>query len=199
MEKSFKKFMEDGKVRKIEQFAHLVKISQGLRKSKISFRKGCEKFATLWKFCRACEKFAHPLLPYEIPCEIKKGVWTQFATQKSILQAHVNSNIHAKNQRSSKNLFKALQTLNPFRTPHLLLAKPSTILRHQSFHRLSLHWTPRDQPFEEATYTSHSISNMTLIREGHTDLSLSHEPRLRASSPRDSTFQAPEAPTVPSS
>ena len=47
MEKSFKKFMEDGKVRKIEQFAHLVKISQGLRKSKISFRKGCEKFATV--------------------------------------------------------------------------------------------------------------------------------------------------------
>ncbi|RVW59602.1 hypothetical protein CK203_100689 [Vitis vinifera] len=62
-----------------------------------------------------------------------------------------------------------------------------------------LHWMPRGQPFEEVTYTAHSISDMARIRGGHTDPSLSREPRPRASSPRDSTSQAPEAPTVPSS
>ena len=40
---------------------------------------------------------------------------------------------------------------------------------------------------------------MACIKEGHTDPSLSREPRPRASSPQDSTFQGPEAPTVPSS
>nr|CAN65066.1 hypothetical protein VITISV_008585 [Vitis vinifera] len=38
---------------------------------------------------------------------------------------------------------------------------------------------------------------MARIREGHTDPSLSREPRPKASSPQDSTFQAPEASNVP--
>nr|CAN82977.1 hypothetical protein VITISV_026122 [Vitis vinifera] len=38
---------------------------------------------------------------------------------------------------------------------------------------------------------------MTRIRGGHTDPSVSREARLRASAPQDS-FQAPQAPTVPS-
>ena len=40
---------------------------------------------------------------------------------------------------------------------------------------------------------------MARIREGHTDSSLSRNPRPRAFSPQDSTSQAPEAPTIPSS
>ncbi|RVW21572.1 hypothetical protein CK203_115640 [Vitis vinifera] len=56
---------------------------------------------------------------------------------------------------------------------------------------------PHGQPFEEATYISHPISDMARIRGAHTDPSLSREPRPRASSPQDSS-QAPEALTVPS-
>ena len=52
MGKIFKNFIEDGKVRKIEQFTHLVKISQGLRKSKISFHKECENFTTLRNYAK---------------------------------------------------------------------------------------------------------------------------------------------------
>ena len=40
---------------------------------------------------------------------------------------------------------------------------------------------------------------MARIKGGHIDPSLSREPRPRASPPWDSTSQAPEAPTVPSS
>ena len=40
---------------------------------------------------------------------------------------------------------------------------------------------------------------MAWIRRGHTDSSLSRNPRPRASTPQDSTSQAPEAPTIPSS
>ena len=40
---------------------------------------------------------------------------------------------------------------------------------------------------------------MARIKGGHTDPSLSREQRPRAFSPQYSTFQAPEAPTVPSS
>ncbi|KAL6312973.1 hypothetical protein AAG906_006833 [Vitis piasezkii] len=40
---------------------------------------------------------------------------------------------------------------------------------------------------------------MAQIRGGHTDSSLSRNPRLRASSPQDSTSQAPKASTIPSS
>ena len=39
---------------------------------------------------------------------------------------------------------------------------------------------------------------MARIRGGHTDSSLSREPRPKACSPQDSTSQAPEAPTIPS-
>ncbi|RVW64912.1 hypothetical protein CK203_041898 [Vitis vinifera] len=39
---------------------------------------------------------------------------------------------------------------------------------------------------------------MARIRGGHTDSSLSREPRPRACSPQDSTSQALEAPTIPS-
>ncbi|RVW69104.1 hypothetical protein CK203_060682 [Vitis vinifera] len=55
------------------------------------------------------------------------------------------------------------------------------------------------QLFEEATYTSHPISDMARIRGGYTDPSLSCKLRPRASSPQDSIFQALEALTVPSS
>ena len=79
------------------------------------------------------------------------------------------------------------------------IAKSFITLRRLSFHRSSLHWTPHYQPFKEATYTSHLISDMARIKGGHTNPSLSREPRLKASSPQDSTFQVPEAPTVPSS
>ena len=66
MGKSFKNRLEDGKVRKTEQFTHLAKISQP-----------CENFATLRKPIRTlCEnfvghakKFANPKLPGEIPYE----------------------------------------------------------------------------------------------------------------------------------
>ena len=64
-------------------------------------------------------------------------------------------------------------------------------------HHLSLHRMSHGQPFEEATYISHPISDMARIRGAHTDPSLSREPRPRASSPQDSS-QAPEALTVPS-
>ena len=129
----------------------------------------------------------------------QNGVQTHFATLKSISQAHTKSKSLCEFKQSLKTSFKGLQALNPFRTPHLLIVKPSITLRRPSFHRLSLHWMPRGQPFEEATYISHPISDMARIRGAHTDPSLSREPRPRASSPRDSTSQAPEAPTVPSS
>ena len=61
---------------------------------------------------------------------------------------------------------------------------------------------PRDHPFEDGTHTtqaSHSISHMACIRGGHTDPSLSRKPRPRAFSPWDSTSQALEAPTIPTS
>nr|CAN79126.1 hypothetical protein VITISV_032911 [Vitis vinifera] len=40
---------------------------------------------------------------------------------------------------------------------------------------------------------------MARIKGGHTDSSLSRNQRPRASFPQDSTSQAPEAPTIPSS
>ena len=49
------------------------------------------------------------------------------------------------------------------------------------------------------TWASHSISDMARIGGGHTDSSLSRNLRPRASSPQDSTSQAPEALTIPSS
>ena len=65
---------------------------------------------------------------------------------------------------------------------------------------MATHLKRRPRP-SNATQTraSHSICHMARIRGGHTDPSLSREPRPRASPPRDSTSQAPEAPTIPGS
>ena len=76
-----------------------------------------------------------------------------FATLAPISQACVNSKRPCENQQSLKTLFKALQALFSFRTPHLLLAKASITLRRPSVHWFSLHWTPCGHPFEEATQT----------------------------------------------
>ncbi|RVW63846.1 hypothetical protein CK203_055620 [Vitis vinifera] len=68
---------------------------------------------------------------------------------------------------------------------------------------LSLQWMSHGQPFEEATYSSRSISAMARIRGGHTDPSVSREQRSRAFPLQDSTHQASTVPSfegaVPSS
>ena len=132
MGKALKKFMEDGKVKKTKQFAHLAKISQGLQKSKNLISQGVRKFSnpaktnqhTLQKFRKACEKLANLKLPCENLCEIKKGVRTQFATLKSILQVCEDSKSPFENKRSLKSLFKDLQTLLSVCTPHSPLQNP---------------------------------------------------------------------------
>ena len=81
MGKSFKNFLEDGKVRKTEHFAYPAEIqnpiSQGVRKIHNPTKANSN---ALQKFCKACEKFANPKLPCENPCKIKKGVQTHFTT-----------------------------------------------------------------------------------------------------------------------
>ena len=149
MGKSFKNFLEDGKVKKIEHFAHPAKISQSLRKSKISFCKGCEKFATLRKPIRTpCENFAGHAKSSQTQsylaithAKLKRVCEPISQPKKSISQAYANFNSRAKNQRSSKNLFKALWTLNPFGTPHLVLAKT---LHHLVTPKLPLAFSPLD-------------------------------------------------------
>ncbi|KAL6342188.1 hypothetical protein AAG906_006802 [Vitis piasezkii] len=66
---------------------------------------------------------------------------------------------------------------------------------------LKAYLKPSKPCFQFTTHTtraSYSISNIAHIRGGHIDPSLSREPRPRASLPRDSTYQAPQALTVPS-
>ena len=119
---------------------------------------------------------ATPKIHFASPCEIQKPLRTSNSHLKLYLKA-------------SKPCFHVTHPIPHCKTLHHLAR----------VHRFSLYWTPRDQPFKEAICTSHSISDMARIRGGHTDPSSSHEPRPRASSPQDSTSQAPEASTVPSS
>ena len=140
-------------------------------------------------------------------CEIKEGVWTHFATLEKFRKPCAKSKNLCENQWSLKSLFKPLQALFSFRTPHLPIVKASITLRRPSFHSFSLLDALRPliwrhdphQTYGTQTRASHSISDMTRIRGGHTDSSLSCNPRPRASSPQDSTTQALEASTIPSS
>ena len=112
-------------------------------KSKISFRKGCEKI------CTPCKKFANPTLICKTLCEIKKGVRTQFTTLKSILQACANSKNPCENKRSLKSLFKDLQSLLLVRTPHSTLRNPQPhceILHHLAAPKLPSVFSPLDVP-----------------------------------------------------
>ena len=124
--------------------------SHSLRKSKISFRKGCENFATLQKPIRTpCEKFTNPKLPCKHLCKIEKGVQTQFATLKSISQACANSKSPCKKKRSLKSLFKDLQALLSVRTPNSPLWNPPPhckSLHHLATPKLPSVFFPLDAP-----------------------------------------------------
>ena len=204
-------FKTDGKNLKIfmvEEKPEKHSISHTLRK----FCKACENpkyhFARGAKICTPCEsQFAHPVkislgmrkirtpsfakMLCEKLYEIREGVRTHFATLDKFRKPCVNSNSLCENQRSLKSLFKPLQALFSFRTPHLPIAKASITLRRLSFHSFSsldascpLIWRGNPhQTYGTQTRASYSISNMAWIREGHIDSSLSHNPRPRASSP----------------
>ena len=170
-------------------------ISHTLWKSQIIVLKGCENFA------HPAKANSHILRKFRIPTfALRKCLVKTYAKLervcKPISQPCTNSKSLCENQQSLKNLFKALQARFSFRMPHLLLAKASITLRRLSFHRFSLNWTPYDHPFEETTHieseathtrASKSISHMACIKGGHTDSSLSRNPRLRAFLPWDST------------
>ena len=154
--------MEDGKVRKIEQFTHPAKISGGLRKSKISFRKRCKNFATLRKFCKPKAALRNP-----------KGCVNPFRNPKNPFHKSVRNPKAFVNFNSYLKLYlKASKPCFNFAHP-FLITKSSTTLRRPIVHHFSLHWIPCGQPFEEVTYTSRPISDMAHIRGGHTDPSLS--------------------------
>ena len=93
----------------VQNFSHPAKsISQGMRKiCTPSFAKNCTKL---------------------------KNVQTHFATLEKFRKPCVNSNSLCKNQRSLKSLFKPLQALFSFRTPHLPIVQASVTLRCPNFH-----------------------------------------------------------------
>ena len=105
--------------------------------------------------------------------------------------------VSRKTKDQLKILFKDLQSLCLFPTTHSLLQKAQRHLAKQFSH----HSTPHAHQFEEATSVSRPISAMASIRGGHTNPSVSHEARLSASAPQDSSqaSQASQAPIVPSS
>ena len=164
------------------------------------FRTPCES-----QFAHAA-KISHPQLCEKL-CEIREGVQTHFAILEKFRKPYAKSNNLCENQWSLKSLFKPLQALSSFRTSHLPIAKASITLRRPSFHsfspldasRLPIWRRDPHRTYETQIRASHSISDMARIRGGHTDSSLSRNPKPRASSPQDSTSQAPEASTIPSS
>ena len=90
------------------------------------------------------EKFAHPTLQKcfaklhcKKACKIREDVRTHFATLEKFCKPCANSNNLCQNQRSLKSLFKPLQALFSFCTPHLLIAKVAIILRRPNFHSFS--------------------------------------------------------------
>ena len=188
-----------------------------------AFRTPCKNFARLakipnvisqgvWKFRIPYENFtrhvknSHTHLCKKL-CEIRQGVRTHFATLEKFCKLYANSNSLCENQRSLKTIFKPLQALFSFHTPICPLRKPPSPCDTLVSIVFSLLDAPRPpiwrgnphRTCKTQTRASRYISDMARIRGGHTDSSLSRNPRPRAFSPQDSTSQAPKASTIPSS
>ena len=150
---------------------------------------------TLRKIRKGCEKICKPKTALQNPIRNLEGCANPIHNPKvhfiSLCEIPM---VNAKTKGHLKAYLKTFKACFHFAHP-IPIAKTL----HQLANRLSLHSTPRGQPFQEVTSISCPILDMACIREGHTDPSLSREPQPKASSPQDSTFQAPEASNVPSS
>ena len=148
---------------------------------------------TLRKIRKGCEKICKPKTALQNPIRNLEGCANPIHNPKvhfiSLCEIPM---VNAKTKGHLKAYLKTFKACFHFAHP-IPIAKTL----HQLANRLSLHSTPCGQPFQEATSISCPILDMARIREGHTDPSLSREPRPKASSPQDSTFQAPEASNVP--
>ena len=130
MGKTLQKFMVEEK----QSISHtLRKFCRACENPKYHFSRGAKISHTLQKLILTpCENFAHPAL--RKVCKIREGVLIHFASLEKFHKPCANSNSLCKNQWSLKSLFKPLQALFSFRTPHLPIMKASITLRRPSFH-----------------------------------------------------------------